>query len=128
MRKTGGRGLYHYSGTAFHRVHAHSIGAGMLIADDLIGDYCFGNHNLTELIKLAVYVLSKTKRQVDGCGGFTNILVLKNGDFTWVEGEEIEAMEKQLRKEEKESMSQFKRVILASPDPNLKWMKDHKKK
>ena len=100
----------------------------MLIADDLIGDYCFGNHNVTELIKLAVYVLLKTKRQVDGCGGFTNILVLKEGDFTLCEGDEIEAMEKELRKREKESVLQFKKTILALPDPKLQWFKDYKRK
>ena len=128
MRKTEGHGLYAYSGTAFHRVHTHSIGAGMLIADDLIGDYCFGNFNTTELIKLAVYVLLRTKRQVDGCGGFTNILVLKDGAFTFVEGSEIEEMEKELRKKEKESVSQFKKIILALPDPNLYWIKAPQKK
>jgi 20S proteasome alpha/beta subunit len=126
--KRGGQGLYHYSGTAFHRVSSHSIGAGMLVADDLISHYCFGNHTIPELVKLAVFVLSKAKRQVDGCGGVTNILTIRSGDFTLCENKEIEAMEEELKKKEKESISQLKKEILSLPEPTLKWMTEYKKK
>src|SRR5215469_16009646 len=112
----GGTGLYHYDGTAFHSVSAYSIGTGMLIAEELIKDYSFGNHTLNELVKIAVYVLSKTKRQVDGCGGFTNILCMRGGDFTLCENKGIEAMEQELREKEKKSIKAFKKEILGFPD------------
>jgi 20S proteasome alpha/beta subunit len=121
MRGEAGQGLYHYGGTAFHRVSSHSIGAGMLVADDLIANYCFGNHSITDLVKLAIFVLSKAKRQVDGCGGVTNILLIKDGSFTLCKNEEIEAMEKELMRKELDSIAHLKKQILALPEPALRW-------
>lgn len=127
MRRNGGTALYHYDGTAFHNAHAYSIGAGMLIADELLSDYSFGNHTLNELVKIAVYILSKTKRQVDGCGGFTNILCMKSGDFTLCENEEVETVEKELRKKEKESIEAFKKEILTFPELHFTWVMKRKR-
>ena len=117
------------TGTTFRQVSSKSIGSGFIVADDLIGDFCFGNHNLEELTKLATYILYKVKRQIVGCGGYSNIVVHRNdGDWGCVELQNIEAIESELKRRDKASIEQLKSSVLAMSGPETTWFSEAGKK
>jgi hypothetical protein len=97
-----GKGLYprlfHYSGTAFQHVSgAKAIGDGVLLANDLITGATLGDYTASQLCSFGVYVLSKVKRGVDGCGGSTHIMALGKGlDFAFSDQKEVERLEKEI--------------------------------
>jgi hypothetical protein len=69
--------LFHYFGTACHRVSQKAIGSGILLADGLLSDLSFGVTALEQSASLALYIISKVKNRVDGCGGFTDLIALQ---------------------------------------------------
>lgn len=97
--KKGPFALFHYSGTSFCRVSQKAIGAGVLLADNLLDDFFTVGSSVEKSSSIAVYVLWKVKQQVDTCGGFTDLVALRtNGDFAFTDSGGIKAMEEELKK------------------------------
>jgi 20S proteasome alpha/beta subunit len=121
----GAFGLFHYGGTSFHRIDRKAIGVGVLLADSLISQY--SSESVEELSSIAVYILSKVKKQVDTCGGFTDLVALrKGGDFALTNSSETEELEKELETLERESIKELKAGILARK-PHLSWLSEVRK-
>ena len=123
-----GHCLFHYSGTAFRRTSTKAIGSGVLLANELINRYCFGSYNLDQLTSLGVYILSKVKEGVDGCGGHTHVVALRKGrDFALMEDRDIESMEKRFATVEDQLDKEFVRRITAVQSA-LSWQSEYAKK
>jgi len=75
--KMGALGLFHYSGTSFRQTGSAAIGAGILLANSLIHPLTWKLETLKELSSAALYILFRVKHQVDSCGGFTNLVLLR---------------------------------------------------
>jgi 20S proteasome alpha/beta subunit len=119
--------LFHYAGTSFHRVAtSKAIGDGVLLANELINRYCFGNYNIEELSKLAIYILSKVKHGVDGCGGSTHLVTLRKG-FDWggADDKDVKILETAMLEIEKKSDKEFVKTILQEK-LQLKWLSETK--
>ncbi|MGB6430946.1 MAG: hypothetical protein WBF06_10175 [Candidatus Acidiferrales bacterium] len=114
--RKGGHGLFHYSGTAFHSVGEKAIGSGVLLANGLISQLFSVADSVTQATKLAVYILSKSKKQVDGCGGFTSLMALKGkGDWLLTETKDVEQMEKECEELEGRSIKSLRNEIVNRP-------------
>jgi hypothetical protein len=61
--------LFPYQGTVFARTSKMAIGSGVLLANELMHRYCHANYTVNQLASLAIYILSKGKEGVVGCGG-----------------------------------------------------------
>jgi 20S proteasome alpha/beta subunit len=123
-----GHHLFHYSGTSFRRTDSKAIGAGVLLATDLINRHSHGNYSLEELTSLAVYILSKAKQGVDGCGGHTHVMALrKNRDFAFTEDRDVENMEKSFAIIEKETDTALVKKIMETKLP-FSWHNEYRKK
>lgn len=119
--------LFHYAGTAFARTYHKAIGDGVLLANELINRCCSANCTVNELGSLAIYVLSKVKRGVDGCGGETHIVGLrKGGDFALTDHNEIKKLESEFLTAEDESNTTFVKALTAKRLP-LSWQSEYKK-
>jgi len=86
-------GLFHYCGTAFRRiVGMKAIGTGSLLAGNFLSIWKLDT--LEQLGSAAAYILYKVKKNVDSCGGFSDIVVLKKGGkLAMVDSREIEKLE-----------------------------------
>src|ERR1700722_662540 len=116
-----GHSLFHYVGTSFSRTDSRAIGSGVLLANELINRFSFGNYNLSELTSLGIYILSKVKKGVDGCGGHTHIMALrKNRDFAFTEDKDIEKLEQEFSAIEKRTDRAFAREVMSKSLP-LSW-------
>jgi 20S proteasome alpha/beta subunit len=93
--KDGDCGLFHFRGTSFYSVDRKAIGTGIILANDLLSEYCLDIQDLSQLTSLAVFCMKKVKDRVDGCGGGTDIVVLKQGgDLAMLSRGEVERLEK----------------------------------
>jgi hypothetical protein len=120
--------LFHYEGTAFALTSMKAIGSGVLLANDLMHRYCFGNYTINQLASLAIYILSKVKKGVVGCGGLTHITALReNRDIAWSEKVVIEKLEREFLKMEAASDAAFAKAITESP-LSLLWLSEHRPK
>jgi 20S proteasome alpha/beta subunit len=125
---SGPYSLFHYSGTSFNSVSSKAIGAGILLANDLLDDYVEVGGTIQQHSAAAIYILSKVKKQVDTCGGFTDLVALKRkGDFALSDSRELETIENQLTKREEELTKAFKKEIIATTVP-LSWHSEHRKR
>lgn len=118
-------GLFHYSGTSFHRCMDHkAIGTGAILANSLISQYCSHTDSLEQTIILASYIIHKVKMNVEGCGGFTQIGSLRSGgDFAIVE--RIKEFETEIGSLEEKSVKDFKSTMFASSNaPKVTWLMD----
>jgi 20S proteasome alpha/beta subunit len=123
-----GHAMFHYSGTSFRRTSTKAIGSGVLLANELINRHCFGNYNVSQLASLAIYILSKVKKGVDGCGGHTHVVALRKGrDIAFTESRDIDAMEKEFEAIEKASDEVLVKRIVERNLP-LSWTSEYKKK
>jgi 20S proteasome alpha/beta subunit len=112
--KHSGFGLFHWSGTSFHLTHQKAIGAGILLANTLIQQYCIGNFTLDELTSLAVFIVNKVKKHVDTCGGNTHMVLLKRGgDFGVPDDTLLKKLEAEAEKMEAVSVENLKKKIAA---------------
>ncbi len=110
--KKGPYGLFHYSGTSFHQVSEKAIGAGILLANDLLSRFSTAGASVEKSSSIAVYVIWKVKGQVDSCGGFTDLVAFrKNGDYALTESKDIKEVEGVLDHIEKESTTVLKREV-----------------
>ena len=120
--------LFHYEGTSFCRSGTKAIGDGVLLANDLIHRYCFGNYTLSQLTALAIYILSKVKKGVDGCGGSTHIVALRKGlTFAMADNGEITKLEAEFLKLESTSDKAFAASVVKRP-PSLRWFSQNRQK
>lgn len=120
--------LFHYQGTAFARTSRMAIGSGVLLANELMHRYCHANYTVNELASLAIYILSKVKEGVVGCGGLTHITALrKNRDIAWSEKVQVEKLESEFLEMEAASNAAFARAIAEKP-LSLSWLSEHRKK
>jgi hypothetical protein len=116
-----GFGLFHWSGTSFHLTHRKAIGAGILLANTLMQEYCIGNFTLEELASLAVFVVNKVKKHVDTCGGSTSMVLLKSdGDFGVPDHKLVKKLEAEAEKLEAASVKNLKNKIAAKRMP-ISW-------
>lgn len=121
----GAFGLFHYEGTSFHRVSQKAIGAGILLADSLISEYTSVTATVNESISAAVYILSKVKKRVDSCGGFTDLVALrKGGDFALTNSKEIEKLEEEFEIMERQVTKGLEQKIIMRVLPGLLWQSD----
>lgn len=128
--RLGAFDLFHYSGTAFHRVYTKAIGAGILLADSLISHYSsrLAEASIEQMGSLAVYIMSKVKSRVDTCGGMTDVVALRRkGDFALTDFKQIGAAESALEEAEKSLDDELRTKIFAVP-VTLAWMSDHRQK
>lgn len=115
--------LFHYRGTAFSEVSAKAIGSGVLLAADLINSYCHANYNLEQLARIAVFILSKVKRGVEGCGGPTHLTALRaNADFGFCE--HAETVEEELAKLEHEFNRDFVKRLTSTDGKLISWISE----
>ena len=123
--KLGPCDLFHYCGTSLHRTDSKAIGAGILLANSLISEYFWNVTTLDRSAPLAVFILSKVKEQIDSCGGFTDMLLLRKGaDVAFTDSSEIEQLENELSAIEKGLTENLKAGITSARLPH-KWMSDH---
>jgi 20S proteasome alpha/beta subunit len=126
--ESGAFGLYHWNGTAFHSVSEMAIGAGILLANSLISEYGHGNHTLKQTTNLAVFILSKVKKQVDTCGGNTHVVVIRgHRDFAYLDDKHVKKLEGEAEKLESASTKKLKSKIMDRPLPDFRWLKSYTK-
>jgi len=126
--KKGPFGLFHYSGTSFNRVSSKAIGAGILLANNLLAGFVNANSTLEQSSSVATYVIWKVKKEVDTCGGFTDLMALRaNGDFAFTDSRDIEKMEAQLKSVESTATKALKKDIEAHL-VGLSWQSEYRKK
>lgn len=120
--------LFHCSGTAFHETNRKAIGDGVLLADQLLMQYGFGEYKIAELSSLAVYILHKVKKGVDGCGGSTHVVALRKGfDFALTDDKEIKEMERKFEELDGETNKATTKAIFETP-LGLSWHSEYRKK
>jgi hypothetical protein len=120
---SGGFGLFHWSGTAFHQTHGKAIGAGILLANSMMQEYCGGNLTLGELTNLAIFVLHKVKNNVDACGGNTHmVLIKKDGEFGYVDDKFLKKVEARVQKLEAASIKRLRKSISSKHPPKVIWL------
>jgi hypothetical protein len=127
--KVGAFGLFHYSGTSFRRTTSAAIGAGILLANSLIHPLTWKLQTLKELSSAALYILFRVKGQVDSCGGFTNLVLMrKGGDAAFTDSREIEKMEGEFSRIDKELEATLQEKIISHSLPKFLWLKDARKR
>jgi 20S proteasome alpha/beta subunit len=125
--KAGPHALYHYSGTSFTRVSEKAIGAGVLIATGLIDQFYPVGPSVVQASNVAAYILSKVKKQVDGCGGFTDLVALReNGDWAITNSKDIEKLESNYAKIDKTLAEKLKAEVNTT-NVDLSWHSEHRK-
>ena len=91
----------------------YSGGAGYYLSDFLAGRMYHSGMTLRQCVILGAYILFQTKDHVEGCGGDSQIAVLRNfGVSGKVDWRSIEAIDKMVRWEDKE----LGRLILYAAD------------
>jgi 20S proteasome alpha/beta subunit len=128
-KKTQYHGLFHYAGTSFHRVYEKAIGAGILLADSLIAEHIHSDRvhrnpqTLPQLCSLAVFILSKVKKHVDGCGGYTDLVILdKAGGVAFVDSGKIEELERVYQTLERKTLDELEASIVQQKLPDFLWI------
>lgn len=120
--------LFHYSGTSVYRVHEKAIGAGVLLANELISEYVTQHpalKTLEELSSLAIFILSKVKQQVDTCGGYTNLVILdEKASVAFANSAEIERLEKRYDTAEKRARRRLRSEIVDAKLKDLHWLRE----
>ena len=120
--------LFHYQGTAFARTSMMAIGSGVLLANELMHRYCHADYTVNQLASLAIYILSKVKDGVVGCGGLTHITALRhNRDIAWSEKAVVERLESDFLEMEAASNAAFAKTIVEKP-LIFSWLSEHRKK
>ena len=113
--------LYHCVGTAFHSCSKLAIGSGILLADEMIQRYTFGNYKLEQIAILATYIMARVKHGVDGCGGSTHFVAMrKGGDIALSEKKQMDLLEKELLELEAMEDKSFVKAMLAKQLP-ISW-------
>jgi 20S proteasome alpha/beta subunit len=108
-------GLFHYSGTSFHQVSKKAIGAGIILADSLLSEYGSELASVESSSSVAIYILSRVKKRVDTCGGFTQIVAFKeNANFALTDSRDIEIAEQKMEKIEENASKKLKTKIETS--------------
>jgi 20S proteasome alpha/beta subunit len=91
--------LFKASGTTVRQIEfgGDCVGTGVILAKSLMERFCDSFADLDELVLAMCYVMSQTKKWVDGCGGNTDLVVssYKRDIFGGVSSRDIEALEKQ---------------------------------
>lgn len=120
--------LFHCSGTIFHRVQSKAIGAGVLLANNLISQHYSWDLSINELTSIAIYILAKVKKHVDTCGGYTDIIAMRKGrDFAWAKSEDVEELERLLERIDKSANMELTRRISDMHLAHLDWLSQHGK-
>jgi hypothetical protein len=120
--------LFHCAGTSFHETSQKAIGDGVLLADQLLTQYGFGDYKVGQLGSLAVYILHRVKKGVDGCGGSTHVVGLRKGfDFALTDDKEIKEMERRFEELDKATDKTTAKAIFETP-LGLSWQSDYRKK
>jgi 20S proteasome alpha/beta subunit len=120
--------IFHCDGTAFREVSQKAIGDGVLIADQLLNQYGFGDFTVAQLASLAVYILRKVKERVDGCGGETHVIGLRKGfDFALTDHKDIKEMERRFEELDKITDKSMTKSIVEIP-LSLSWHSEHRKR
>lgn len=120
--------LFHYSGTAFRHVSQKAIGSGILLADGLLSDLAAWNVTTMEhAASIALYIVSKVKTRVDGCGGFSDVIALRNnGDFAFTDMKKIKKLEERFGDIERAIFKSLKKRICSREVP-LSWQSAYQK-
>lgn len=120
--------LFHYNSTSFHETSQKAIGDGVLLADQLLMEHGFGEYKIAELSSLAIYILRKVKKGVDGCGGSTHVVALRKGfDFALTDHKEIEEMERKFEELDGGINKATTKSIFETP-LRLSWQSEYRKK
>jgi 20S proteasome alpha/beta subunit len=124
----GGFGIFHYEGTSFHRVDQKAIGSGVILADSLLTDSGFCDASVEALASYAASVVSQVKNNVDGCGGSTHIVALRDrGDFGGTDKVDIDAAESLIEAIDRKSARALRASIMAVP-LKISWFSDARKR
>jgi hypothetical protein len=114
--------LYYCSGTAFHTCDKKAIGVGVMLADDLISRYTFGNYKVSELGVLGIYIVAKVKRSIEGCGGRTHFAIFrKDGDISFSDKRDADEFEAEILDLDREEDKKFA-IMLAEKPLSLQWL------
>jgi 20S proteasome alpha/beta subunit len=121
--KDGPCRLFYYGGTSFYSTQKKAIGIGTMVATNLIREHNWaGNDSLDDLCRLGVFVLSRSKKQVVGCGGETQMIALRSGgDYTFVDLAEILRMESEIKAIEQACTSKLQQGLRSVVPPSLSW-------
>ncbi|MGD1156729.1 MAG: hypothetical protein ABSA41_12960 [Terriglobia bacterium] len=123
----GGLGLFYYGGTAFYETSEKTIGSGIILANNLISEHRTHKESLEQLCRLSIFVLSRVKKQVVGCGGDTHLVALRKGaDFAWSEDDDVRSVEAELQEQLKQSNAQFATAMDSCNPLHLLWHSDRK--
>ena len=122
--KDGSFDLFYSSGTSFYSTWGKAIGSGIILANNLISEYRYGNESLDELCRLAVFIISRVKDQVIGCGGQTHLVALRKvADFAFVEDNDVERLESEIKKISKDAHTKFVEAINQCHPLRLLWLR-----
>ncbi len=114
--------LLHYSGTALHPVEMKAIGAGVLLADNLMLQYYSPYHTLEQLASELLYIMYTVKQRVDTCGGFTNLVMMKaDGMVRYLNAERIARLEESFAVIDRESAKTLLAKIHSLGLPAEEW-------
>ncbi|HVB85328.1 MAG TPA: hypothetical protein VNK23_01515 [Candidatus Dormibacteraeota bacterium] len=100
----------------------------MLIVDQLLNQYGAGEFAVVPLSSLAVYILRKVKRGVDGCGGETHVVALRKGSaFALTDDKDIKEMERRFEEFDKHANKNATTFIAETPLA-LSWHSESRKR
>ncbi|MGH9684379.1 MAG: hypothetical protein ACRD4S_12310 [Candidatus Acidiferrales bacterium] len=120
--------LFHYSGTAFSEVSAKAIGLGVLLAQDLINRYRPKTYELEQLARIAMFIVSRVKDGVEGCGGPTHLTALRKADVGYCEYDQIITLEEEFEKIQREFDEAMVERIGGDTAKVIRWMGEISKK
>ena len=93
-RAEDGKEILKISGTGSWRVRtAQCLGTGIIVATSLVNDLFDLNMTMKQAALLAIYVMQRAKRQVDGVGGNTDILFIGNYGLTRIPTVDVQRVE-----------------------------------
>ena len=80
--------------------------------------------SIDQMASSAIFILSKVKKQVDTCGGFTTLVAMRpGGDFSYTSSDEISEIEEKQYAMEREANKDLNRQI-TSFKPVMFWHKE----
>jgi len=127
--RSGSLDLFYYGGTAFYSTRGKAIGSGVVLANDLISQCRSNKETLDELCRIAVFTVSRVKKQVTFCGGDTHVYaVRKGGNWGFMENGQTETLEKELEMATRACEDDLGNKIRLTGNVRMSWLNDTQRK
>lgn len=123
--KAGSCDLFYYSGTAFYSTPDKAIGSGAILANNLISKYYQADVSLDQLCHLAIFILSRVKSEVIGCGGTTHMVALRGGgDLAFINDNDVKRLELEMEGIASKLDDKLKEEIYSTEPLRTQWLQE----